>query len=382
MSIFAEENKVLFVEGRPGLRATLARLRRGELGRADLQRPCLRQVSEQLFVFRYPVWAPESGHFPLMRLTKRVGQRLIQQALRRLNMAQPIVWLSLPSMVGLVRTIPSACLHVYHVVDEYAAYGHRASEESRPIEELEREMLRAVDVVIVVSKKLYDAKSALHPHTYLVPNGVNYQAYAAALADPDIPVDLQAIKPPRLGYSGLISGKLDFKLLKELALAHPEWSLVFLGEVSRDFKRAPTWQELQRLSNVHYLGSRDVSQVPHYLKGFQVGLMPYLQSRQVDNISPLKLYDYLATGLPLVSVDMPAAHEFKPYIHLADNPQAFADAVRAALADTTPERQQTRRSLAAQHTWRARVEQISDVLRAHLTMKDPDAEASGRQPGP
>jgi len=377
MSIFAEHNKVLFVEGRPGLRTTLARFRRGQLSRADLQRPHLRRISDQLCVFRYPVWAPASEHFPLKRLMRLIGGQLIQQALRRLDMAQPIVWVSLPSMVDLLGTIPSACLHVYHVVDEYAAYGHKTAEECLPIEVLERQMLRSVDAVIVVSKNLYDTKSPLNAHTYLVPNGVNSQAYVAALSDPSLPDELQAIKPPRLGYSGLISGKLDFTLLKALALAHPEWSLVFLGEVSRDFKEAPTWQELRRLPNVHFLGSRQVSQVPYYLKGFHVGLMPYIQSRQVDNISPLKLYDYLAAGLPIVSVDMPAAREFSHHIHFAPGAEGFAESVRAALADTIPERQEARRSLAAQHTWQARVEQISEIFEMHLAAKYRDLESAG-----
>jgi len=172
---------------------------------------------------------------------------------------------------------------------------------------------------------------------------------------------LQAIPPPRLGYSGLIGDKLDFNTLKELARENPEWSLVLLGKV-RVPQQAANWQALRALPNVHHLGPVEISQVPHYVKGFQVGLVPYLQNRHAEHINPLKFYDYLAAGLPIASVDIPAAREFSQHIFLADSPRNFAQAVRAALIDTTPERRQARRNIAAQHTWEARVEQLSDLI--------------------
>jgi glycosyltransferase involved in cell wall biosynthesis len=203
---------------------------------------------------------------------------------------------------------------------------------------------------------------------------VDYQAYSDALADPRLPDNLRGIEPPRLGYSGLIGDKLNLPMLKELAQENPGWSLVFLGCVNAS-KQAKTWQALQAMPNVHYLGSVEWSQVPHYVKGFDVGLMPYLQDRHSETISPLKLYDYLAAGLPVASIDIPAAREFSPYIHLADSPGNFAQAVRAALADTTPERRQARRNVAAQHTWEARVEQLSDLIQALLAAKVSKGEA-------
>jgi glycosyltransferase involved in cell wall biosynthesis len=157
-------------------------------------------------------------------------------------------------------------------------------------------------------------------------------------------------------------------MLKELALKNPQWSLVFLGE-ARISQQAETWQTLLTLPNVHHLGFVEVAQVPYYLKGFQVGLMPYMQNRHAENISPLKLYDYLAAGLPVASLDIPAAREFSSYVHLATSPENFSQAVRDALADTAPERYQARRYVAAQHTWEARVEQLSDLIEIQLATR-------------
>jgi glycosyltransferase involved in cell wall biosynthesis len=368
MSVFARQNRVLFVEQRLGIRQVLDRFRRGKLGLSDLCRSSVRQISGNLFVFRYPLWAPVSERFLLKQLTRIVRQLSLRNAMHRIQMAQPIVWFLYPNMVDLVNETPSARLRLYHVVDEYTSFHSHTPASRRRIEEQEKKMMAQVDAVIVVSEKLYEAKRPFNANTYLVPNGVNYQAYTDALATPHLPDDLQMIKPPRLGYSGLIGDKLNLDMLKDLAQENPEWSLVFLGYVNAS-KKAKTWQALQAMPNVHYLGPVEWSQVPHYVKGFDVGLMPYLQDRHSETISPLKLYDYLAAGIPIASMDIPAAREFSPYIHLADSPQDFSQAVRAALADAIPERRQARRNIAAQHTWEARVEKLSDLIQALLATK-------------
>jgi len=123
------------------------------------------------------------------------------------------------------------------------------------------------------------------------------------------------------------------------------------------------------MPNVHYLGLKTISQVPHYVKGFDVGLMPYVLNRQVFNSCPLKLYDYLAAGLPIASVEILAAREFADYVHFADSPQDFGRAIRVALADTAPERRLERREIAAQHSWEARVERISELIESHLVVR-------------
>jgi glycosyltransferase involved in cell wall biosynthesis len=365
MSLFAKQNKVLYVERRPHLRPTLSGFRQGDLGLSDLRRPSLQHISDNLFVYRYPLWAPISGRFPLRELTRAIRQFSIGSALRALQMSQPVVWFSHPHMVDLIDEIPSASLRLYHVVDEYSAYSGVTPDRRQSTEERERELMARADAVVVVSKKLYEAKRPFNANTYLVPNGVDYQAYNTALANPSLPQDLDEIREPRLGYSGLIGDRLDLQMLKTLAKENPQWSLVFLGE-ARVVKQAEIWQELSTLPNVHYLGQVDVAQVPHYLKGFQVGLMPYALSRESEHISPLKLYDYLAAGLPVASVDIPAAREFEACIHLANGAHDFGLAVSAALADTTPERRQTRRKVAAQHTWEARVEQLSGFIQERL----------------
>jgi glycosyltransferase involved in cell wall biosynthesis len=267
-------------------------------------------------------------------------------------------------MIDMLDEIPSACLRLYHVVDEYSAYEGQTEMIRNLIREQEQKMLAQADAVIVVSEELYRAKSQLNSHTYLVPNAVNFEAYTAALADPALPKDLETIRPPRLGYIGLISERLNLDMLHELAQDNPQWSLVLLGE-ERVPHQAETWEALRALPNVHYLGAVSVARVPAYVKGFHVGLMPYARDRQAESISPLKLYDYMAAGIPIASEDIPAVREFASFVHVAQ-PGEFDRAVRHALADSAPSRRETRRNAAAQHTWHTRVEELSTIIEGLL----------------
>ena len=277
MSMFAQKNRVLFVEGRTSLHKVVDQFRQGTLRPSDLRRPAVQEVMANLFVFRYPLWAPVSGHFPLRQITASIRRWYLRLVLRKLGFSRPIVWLHRPSMIDLINDIPSPRLLLYHVVDEYAAYGSVTPEKRRRIEAQEREMAARVDGVIVVSKHLYESKRQLNPNTFLIPNGANYQAYSAALSDPRVPENLQSIPRPRLGYAGLISGNIDMEMLRHLALEHPEWSIVLVGD-ARVSKQMQAWEALLSQPNVHYLGQVEGRQVPHYVKGFDVGLMPYAVS--------------------------------------------------------------------------------------------------------
>ena len=365
MAVFARYNTVLFVEPQQHLRPTISRFQRGDYQPHHLFQASIRHVQDNLYRFRYPVWAPISGQPPLKQLTQAVRARAFRAALKQLHMTEPIVWLALPGLVNVLDEIPSPRLLIYHVVDEYTAYAGQTEAARRLTRQQEQQLLPRADVVIAVSQALCEAKQPHNANTYLVPNGVNFTAYSKALADPALPPSLAAIPEPRLGYIGLIGDKLNYEILKTLAEENPAWSIVMMGTIRLKVQE-DSWQMFQALPNVHHLPSVSVDQVPHYVKGFQAGLMPYLQNRHAQNISPLKLYDYLAAGLPVASVDIPAAQLFQEVVHLAETPADFLAAARAALADTSQEAFQARCALAAQHTWEARVAQISGIIEQNL----------------
>jgi hypothetical protein len=150
VSVFAQQNKVLYVERRPYLRPTVAGFHRGELGGQDLHRPALKKVSENLYLHRYPLWAPASGTFPLNQLSRAVMRYSLNRSMRTLGMSDPIVWYSLPSWSDLIDELPSARLKLYHAIDEYTSYINMSENRMRTCERRERTLMAKTDAVIVV----------------------------------------------------------------------------------------------------------------------------------------------------------------------------------------------------------------------------------------
>jgi glycosyltransferase involved in cell wall biosynthesis len=164
-----------------------------------------------------------------------------------------------------------------------------------------------------------------------------------------------------LGYAGLVSSRLDLPLLAELAERRPEWSLVLVGEI------APTGceAELARLAglpNVTLAGLRPAAEMPGIIARWDVGLIPYRVNEETRHASPLKLYEYLAAGLPVVSADVPAVRPFAGLIEIAGGTEETVAAVARALAADSPAARAGRRAAVREHSWDARVESLSEML--------------------
>lgn len=365
LSVFARANKVLYVEPRAPLRPAIQAVwRERSLG---LKWPLCEAVQSNLFVFHTPRLAPISGNRLVAALTRFIRHRLLRETLRQLGMDKPIVWFSRPNMADLIGVCQER-LSIYHVVDEYAAYGNKTDAQKQRIHAIERRMLALADVVIVVSPPLLTAKQQYNPNTYLVPNAVNYEAFSHAMSDNGpLPSDVTCLPRPIIGYSGLICSRLDLELLVDIAQEHPQWTLALVGVV-QDQKCRETMERLRGLSNVYLLGYKTVDLVPYYVKAFDVCLIPYRAGEEAIHINPLKLYDYLACGKPVVSVDIPSVRPFAEVVHIAKDKTTFVRRIEDALREDG--RLTSRRlSIAKQNTWEARVEQLSTLIQEALWAK-------------
>ncbi|MGQ9458287.1 MAG: glycosyltransferase [Anaerolineae bacterium] len=370
MSLLAEENRILFVEPRAYLRPALAAFWRGEWGLQDLARPLVEPVRPGLWRFQYPVYAPISGRHPLSLWTYRLQVRALRRAMQGLGFSRPLLWLYRPDDRDLVGQLGER-LVIYHVVDEYSAYEEGYEDRVAPgkreaVRRREQALLGQADLVFAVSRPLWEAKRPFNPHTHLVPNGVNYEAFRAAVGTAP-PEDLAAVPAPRVGYVGNLNEKVDLLLLRRLAEARPDRSLVLVGPVSLRFDLHLL--DALRLPNVHFLGQKPVEALPRYVANLDVCLMPYKQNEWTRHISPLKMYEYLACGKPIVSTDIPAAREFAHLLYLAEDEGAFLALVERALGEDDPVLAAARQAEASKHTWQARVEEMSALIEAALAAK-------------
>jgi glycosyltransferase involved in cell wall biosynthesis len=369
MSRFAHHHKVLYVEPKTYLRTTRHQWRTGSLRWQDLWRD-LRQsrvtkAAEHLYIYRNPIVLPISGRFPLDRITWFLWRGLLKSTMKKLNFSDPIIWLSRPSMVNLVDALDEK-LVIYHVVDEYLSYCQGDVQARTRQQTLERQMLKKADLVIVVSESLFQAKQPFNEHTYLVPNGVDYQAYARAMdSNEPPPPDIAELPKPLIGYSGLIASRLDLNLLRHLATTHPDWSIVLLGTTD-DRNCAVELMRLRQTENVHFLGRREIDQVPRYIQAFDVCIIPYQIDERAQNASPLKLYDYMAAGKPIVTTNFSAANQFKKVVRVADNQEEFLNYIKDALSENDHDLCLERQRIAAENTWEQRVRQLSRIVQFHL----------------
>jgi len=243
---------------------------------------------------------------------------------------------------------------MYYCVD---AFGEFPGYDRELIERRERELLAKSDVVLTTSRPLYDTKCQLHPNVHLVQHGVD-QGHLARAVTEDLPVpsDLRVLPKPVFGFVGVVGEWVDMDLLAALARHRPDASIVIIGPAVTS--RAP----LNDLHNVHWLGPRDHHELPNYLRGFDVGLIPFKKVPLTLHANPIKLYEYLAAGVPVVSTSLPAVRPIDQSVWLADDPATTIEACARALRHNDRAARQHRSQLMASESWTVRLELISEII--------------------
>jgi glycosyltransferase involved in cell wall biosynthesis len=222
---------------------------------------------------------------------------------------------------------------------------------------MERELISKVDQVIVTTPALFESKRPSARRIETVPNGVDVEHFAKALQpETVVPPALRALPRPVIGFIGGVQYWVDFDLIAHAARTHPDWSFAFVGPV----EPLARVDKVRGMSNVHFLGRQPYANVPEFVAGFDVCINPYVLDGVAENVDPLKLYDYLASGKPTVSVDIPAARRFADVIRLTKTSDEFTRAIEAALAD--PGDAASRQRAAAVHSWEARFQRVQAVV--------------------
>jgi glycosyltransferase involved in cell wall biosynthesis len=347
MRLLARENRVLWVNSIGNRTPTLSKhdLSRVFAKLAALATP-LKQVEPNLFVLN-PFALPLFGRAAQM-LNSRLLRFQIRRAMRALHFRRPISWVFNPAAAVVAGSLNEDRI-VYYCVDEYPSF---AGVNSEAMAQLERDLMRRADLVIVSAARLQETKSPHSRRTVLVRHGVNFHHFRKALSpQTNIPAEICDLPRPVIGYFGLISSDwFDVKLMEHAARAFPQGSVVLLGKVAMDV--AP----LQRLPNVHFLGRKPYDTLPAFCKGFDVSVIPFPVSEVTLNANPLKAREYLAAGLPVVSTPIPEVQVLGKCL-IADTPDEFVRQIHAALAAPGPRpgRSETMRG----ESWEARLEEIA-----------------------
>jgi len=351
-------NRVLYVEPlgirQPGLQ-DLSRIVTRLKHRLQAGRQGVRRAGERLYIHD-PVIFPFQGSGINDALNKTIVLRTLKGIIRRLDFATPIIWTYLPTplAVGVIDGIDHRLL-VYDCVDALALNpkGVIAS-----YAQTERQLVRQADIVFVTSQKLYAEKKPLNSHVVYVPAGVDVEHF---VRQAPVPGDLARIRPPRIGFFGGIDERLDFGLLEHLANTEAGWSIVMIGPVRTDVTL------LERCSNVFFLDSKRYGDLPAYLSGLDVLIMPYLVNEYTTYIYPAKLHECLATGKPTVATDLPELAPFREVIEITEGKDHFVRGVASGLAENDVRIRCRRLEVARANSWEARYRQITETILQRLT---------------
>jgi len=337
ISRFAPEHRVFFVE-EPVFDSDTPRLH-----------VTPRPGGVQVLVAHLP-WGPTEEEHGLM-YKRLLGDFMQENAVR-----DYVLWYYTPMMVTWTADLEPKAV-VFDVMDDLAAFaGSHPELLGREVKLLDR-----ADLVFAGGPTLYAGKKDRHPRVFFLASAVDVAHFGQArvgLAEPD---DLKDIPHPRLGFFGVLDERIDFDLIAAVADLRPEWHWVIVGPVSGKIPESA----LARRENIHYPGGKDYADLPAYLAGWDVAIMPFARNESTNSISPTKTPEYLAAGKPVVSTsirDVVSMYGDKGLVRIADTPEAFVAACEAAMHEDAAQRLARVDPLLAEMSWDKIWGQMHDLI--------------------
>ncbi len=244
-----------------------------------------------------------------------IQREMLDGLISKQNISEYILWFYTPMAMSFAAHLqPQAT--IFDCMDELSAFKFAPPE----LIENEKNLLEKADLVFTGGQSLYEAKKDRHERVFAFPSSIDVAHFTSARTVETEPADQKSISHPRLGFCGVIDERMDIVLLAEMANLRPDWQFVMLGPVA---KIAP--EDLPRRSNIHYLGSKKYDELPEYLAGWDIALMPFALNESTKFISPTKTPEYLAAGKPVVSTA------------IRDVVRPYADENLVAIASTAEE---------------------------------------------
>ena len=334
--------------------------------------PAVRRINENLEVL--DIWTPSlnfvgGGHRLRRHLEFEHRVKLVEHWLAERHITDAVLWVYHPGYGDSVARIPHRLI-VYDCVDEYTAFPEFRRHQAW-IAERERQLCAAAGVVSCTAPLLFETKQPLAPgRTHFVHNVGDASHFERAL-DPELPVagDIAALQRPVIGFVGAISDyKLNLEWLLHLATARPHCSIVLVGPAGVADPNTDLGK-LRTAPNVHLLGHRSYEQLPSYLKGFDVAVIPYRINDYTRAVFPIKFFEFLASGRPVVISQLPAVEQYWGAVRVAKTAEDFVLACDAALAEDSAEGRKQRLELARQNSWDSRVEKLLGLVRDALAAR-------------
>lgn len=365
MSRLAQTNRVLFIES--------LGLRRPQLAARDMRR-ILRRLRDGMRGFRRegdvhvvsPIAFPAHGYRFLRVINRVLLRRQVGHAVARLGFHQPILWAYAPHAESLIKTLDPALI-VYHCVDDLAA---QRGVHAQSFRAAERRFTSQADLVFASAPALAERLRLISQRVIDAPNVADVSFFATALEEGRVDKAIARLPPPRIVFTGaIVDTKVDIAWLAGLARLCPNWSFALVGPVGLGDPRTDV-SALRAVPNIHFLGSRPYRTLPDVLRGADAALIPYALNALTASVFPMKVYEYLAAGLPVVATPLPALLNV-PEVTLAEDVPSAAAHLERLMSENTPERRAVRSLAANGHSWGDRLAEIASATHLVMPAREP-----------
>ena len=316
----------------------------------------VREVEKNIFVLN-PLAVPAYGNSAVRNFNQKFLISQVKKAMRKLGFEQPLNMIFNPAAGLLAGKLGEKQL-IYYCVDEYTAF----TGASKGLKEIEENLFKKADLVIVSAEKLLTDKKKFNKNTYIIRHGVDFSHFRTALDEKtQIPDEIKNLPKPVIGFHGLLADWVDFELIKKTAEHFKNGSVVLIGKIAVDAEQKI--RILDGLKNVHFLGRKPYSELPNYCKGFDVALNPFAISDLTLAANPLKVREYLAAGLPVVSTAIPEVAMLEN-CRIGHDHKEFIQQIEEALKNSGP--QKATSDSVKNESWEARIDTLREIINEQI----------------
>ena len=278
----------------------------------------------------------------------------IKRIMKKLSLNTPVVWVACPSACDTAVKMKKERL-IYQRTDRYEDDPHV---DRDVILEYDRKLKKQADVTVYVNKTMYEQEKDECRKAFFLDHGVDYEMFANAEQDKDVPVEMADVKRPIIGYFGRVADhKLDVEFIHKIAALLPDCTFVFVGYATQECR------EIFTKDNIKIISQQPYQRIPHYGKCFDVAILPWRVNKWTEAANPIKLKEYLALGKPVVCT--PSFTELSGYLDVvyeAAKPEDFAACIRKAMSENTPGFVKKRREKIASASWDSKAELMLNQL--------------------
>lgn len=259
--------------------------------------------------------------------------------------------------------LKNASLVIFDWADDWAAF-EKDNSERKKVEGVCEKYIKSSDMVLTVNENLGEMAKALNKNTFILHNATNYEIFSQQI-NSNYVAELKSASRPIIGYAGwIVESRIDLEIIEYMSKRHPAWTILFVGPIKEDFAK-----KLSLIPNLKLLPPVDYTELPKFIRNFDVCIIPNKINQFTDGNNPIKFFDYLATGRPIVTTKTAGANNLKDVINIAETKEEFINKVEEVLTSDTFEKITRRKEIARLNSWETRVDKMAKLIEAHIDRK-------------